>query len=372
MAEPPPPGEDLRRALAQVVRQLTPEGRLRSVEWKDQSCVIRVEIPQETPGETSRFLIQMLRQTVLAHAPSTQVNVIVQRKGGTAPSTFRASTPPDPESVSLPGKYRIAIASGKGGVGKSTVALLLAWFLHTRWRKKIAILDADLYGPSLPALTGIQPENIPAVRDPEKDKPLLVPPRWKGIPVMSLGFLIDPGQPVLWRGPVASGTVRQFLQDVAWDPDIDFLVIDLPPGTGDIPMTVAQAFHLTGVVLVGTPHPVAWEDVYRAIRMFQHRALNVPVLGVIENMAYFIPADQPERRYFLFGKPSLRQACEQLGIPYLGEIPLVAPPETPPDLPFLLLQKPVQDAFGEILRKLERALNHAQTPVSSSSSSASA
>ncbi len=220
----------------------------------------------------------------------------------------------------LPGvKNIIVVASGKGGVGKSTVAVNLALGLAQEGAK-VGLLDADIYGPSIPIMLGIRDER-PKMADID-GKGLIVPIERYGIKAMSIGLLIDEKQAVIWRGPQASGALKQFITDVYWQ-ELDYLIIDLPPGTGDIHLTLVQTVPVTGAVIVSTPQLVAAADARKAIMMFKQAQINVPILGIVENMAYFTPLELPDNKYYIFGKGGARQMAEQFELPFLGEIPLV-------------------------------------------------
>lgn len=220
----------------------------------------------------------------------------------------------------LPGvKNIIVVASGKGGVGKSTVAVNLALGL-AREGAAVGLLDADIYGPSVPIMLGIRGER-PKMTD-VNGKGMIVPIERFGIKAMSIGLLIDEKQAVIWRGPQASSALRQFIGDVQWG-ELDYLIVDLPPGTGDVQLTMVQTVPVTGAVVVCTPQAVAAADARKAIIMFRQPQINVPILGIVENMAYFTPAELPENKYYIFGKGGARQMAEQFDIPFLGDVPLV-------------------------------------------------
>ena len=215
------------------------------------------------------------------------------------------------EGQTIPGvKNTIAIASGKGGVGKSTVAANLAVALR-ELGTKVGLLDGDIYGPNIPGMLGV---NGRPVLEDDKIQPLA----GFGVPVMSMGFLTDPGQAIIWRGPMIAQALRQLVHDVAWG-ELDYLVVDLPPGTGDAPLSLSQLLPLSGAVIVSTPQDVALQDVRRGIAMFE--TLRVPVLGVIENMSYFVSPDTGAR-FEIFDHGGAKRAAEELGVPFLGEIPL--------------------------------------------------
>jgi ATP-binding protein involved in chromosome partitioning len=215
-------------------------------------------------------------------------------------------------SHQLPGvKNIIAVGAGKGGVGKSTIAVLAAMGL-AREGARTGLLDADIYGPSIPKMVGLEDQK-PRVRD-EK----IVPIEALGVRVMSMGFMVEPEKAVIWRGPMIHGVIKQFLEQVDWG-ELDYLIIDLPPGTGDVPLTLAQTIPLTGAVVVCTPQDVALLDAVKALRMYQQ--LNVDILGIVENMSYFRAPDTG-KEYDLFGRGGGKKAAERLNVPFLGEIPI--------------------------------------------------
>lgn len=213
-------------------------------------------------------------------------------------------------------KNTVAVASGKGGVGKSTVAVNLAVAL-AREGSSVGLLDADIYGPSAPLMLGLEGRRPDMYETADGDRKL-VPLKAHGIKVMSIGFLMEADQAVIWRGPMAAGALRQFMTDVDWG-DLDYLIFDMPPGTGDIQLTLSQTIPLTGAVIVTTPQEIALADARKGLRMFER--VQVPVLGVIENMSYFIAPDTGAH-YEIFSRGGGRKAAEELGVPFLGEIPL--------------------------------------------------
>ena len=222
----------------------------------------------------------------------------------------QAPTPP-----SIPGvKNAIAVASGTGGDGKSTVAANLAVAL-ARQGYQVGLVDTDIYGPSVPTMFGVPEGEKPRLNDERKILPL----RRYGVKLLSMGFLVDTRNAVIWRGPMVSSAVRQFLSDADWG-ELDYLILDLPPGTGDIQLTIVQTIPLTGSVVVSTPQKVALDDARKGVALFQN--VNVPVRGIVENMAYFVPPDLPDRRYYLFGQGGARKLAEELGVPLLGEVPI--------------------------------------------------
>jgi len=231
-----------------------------------------------------------------------------------------AETPqakPLPGRQGVPGiKNIIAVSSGKGGVGKSTVAVNLAVAL-AKTGALVGLLDADIYGPNAALMLGLQGMRTKATKTPEGE--ILEPLYNHGVKLVSMAFLIDRDQPVVWRGPMLNGIVRNFLYQVTWG-ELDYLIVDMPPGTGDVQLTLAQAVPIAGCVIVTTPQEVANMDARKGVRMFQQ--LGVPVMGLVENMSYFIPPDHPDQKYFLFGQGGTEASARSLGIPMLGQIPM--------------------------------------------------
>lgn len=220
----------------------------------------------------------------------------------------------------IPGIQNIvAVASGKGGVGKSTVTANLAVTL-AKMGFKVGVLDADIYGPSMPIMFDVEAERPLSVTVDGKSK--MKPVENYGVKILSIGFFTKPDQAVVWRGPMAAKALNQMIFDAAWG-ELDFLLIDLPPGTGDIHLSIMQSLPITGAVVVSTPQNVALADAKKGVAMFQQDSINVPVLGIIENMAYFTPEELPDNKYYIFGKEGAKHLAEDLKVPLLGEIPLV-------------------------------------------------
>lgn len=257
----------------------------------------------------------------------------------------------------LPGvKNIIAVVSGKGGVGKSTVAVNLALGL-AKEGAKVGLLDADIYGPSVPIMLGIRDQR-PMMTD-VNGKGMIVPIERYGIKAMSIGLLVDEKQAVIWRGPQASSALRQFISDVYWE-NLDYLVIDMPPGTGDVHLTLVQTVPVTAAVVVSTPQPVAAADAKKAIMMLKQPQINVPILGVVENMAYFTPAELPENKYYLFGNGGAKLMAEQFELPLLGEIPIVQGIREGGDrgIPAVLDDEPIsRNAFLELAGAVARGIS---------------
>mgnify|MGYP000025157796 FL=1 len=225
----------------------------------------------------------------------------------------------DDQAVLAKVKNIIAVISGKGGVGKSTVSANLALALAAGGAK-VGLMDADIYGPSVPIMFGVRGQR-PLMKD-DNGKGIILPLEKYGIKLMSIGLLVDEKDAVVWRGPMASSAIRQFITDVDWG-ELDYLVIDMPPGTGDIHLTIMQTVPVTGVVIVSTPQNVALADAKKAIAMFGQAKINVPIIGLVENMAYFTPAELPENKYYLFGKEGGKKLADEYDLPFLGQVPLI-------------------------------------------------
>ncbi|MEP6845065.1 MAG: Mrp/NBP35 family ATP-binding protein [Panacibacter sp.] len=264
----------------------------------------------------------------------------------------------------LPGvRNIIAVVSGKGGVGKSTVAANLA-LAFAKGGANVGLMDADIYGPSVPIMFGVRGER-PMMKE-VNGKGMIVPLERYGIKLMSIGLLVDEKNAVVWRGPMASSAIRQFVTDVNWG-DLDYLVIDMPPGTGDIHLTLMQTVPVTGVVIVTTPQNVALADAKKGIAMFGQAQINVPIIGLVENMSYFTPAELPDNKYYLFGKEGGKILAEEYELAFLGQIPLVQSIREGGDsgIPAMigndpLSQKAFEDFAGLVTRNI--AIRNAKVP----------
>ncbi|MBR9913340.1 MAG: Mrp/NBP35 family ATP-binding protein [Algicola sp.] len=252
----------------------------------------------------------------------------------------------------IPGiKNIIAVASGKGGVGKSTVTANLAVTL-AKMGFKVGVLDADIYGPSMPIMFDVEFERPLAVNVDGKSK--MKPVENYGVKILSIGFFTKPDQAVVWRGPMAAKALNQMIFDAAWD-ELDFMLIDLPPGTGDIHLSIMQSLPITGAVVVSTPQNVALADAKKGVAMFQQESINVPVLGIIENMAYFTPEELPDNKYYIFGKAGANNLASDLDVPFLGEIPLVQSIREAGDVgrpAALQTATPLEKSFEELTRNV--------------------
>ncbi len=262
-----------------------------------------------------------------------------------------------PKNAQLPNiKHIILVSSGKGGVGKSTVASNLALALSMQGAKT-GLLDADIYGPSLPIMFGLEDAKPKTVTIDGKAR--IEPIEKWGLKLLSIGFFTDPNQPIPWRGPMASTAVKQLFNDADWG-ELDYLIVDLPPGTGDIHITIAQGYSISGAVVVTTPQNVAVADASKGMAMFLMDSINIPILGIVENMAYFTPAELPENKYYIFGKGGGEYLAQRFEVPFLGEIPLVKSISDAGDngMPAILDEEtPTAKAFMEISGKVAQQLS---------------
>ncbi len=265
---------------------------------------------------TDPFIKSVVRSAETAI--NTQISPDVDIKGNIAVK-YRKPQPEKKPEV-LPGvRNIIGISSGKGGVGKSTVSANLAVALAAAGYK-VGLLDADIFGPSMPKMFGVEDEQIYMVNKDGRD--WIEPVEKYGVKMLSIGFLVDRNKPVLWRGSMASNALRQLITD-AWWGDLDYFLIDMPPGTSDIHLTLVQTLPITGVIVVSTPQEVALADARKGLAMFTDSKVNVPVLGLVENMAWFTPAAHPDEKYYIFGKEGAMRLAEETGVPVLAQIPLV-------------------------------------------------
>jgi ATP-binding protein involved in chromosome partitioning len=265
-----------------------------------------------------------------------------------------AENPNQIKGKAIPGiKNIIAVASGKGGVGKSTVTANLAVTL-AKMGFSVGVLDADIYGPSMPIMFDVENEKPISIEVNGKSK--MKPVESYEIKLLSIGFFTSPSQAVIWRGPMASKALNQMIFDADWG-ELDFMLIDLPPGTGDIHLSIMQSLPVTGAVVVSTPQAVALADAKKGVSMFMSEAINVPVLGIIENMAYFTPEELPTNKYYIFGKEGAKDLAEDLGVAFLGEVPIVQSIREAGDYgrPAALQQGSViENVFDEITRNVVR------------------
>ncbi|MBN8835816.1 MAG: Mrp/NBP35 family ATP-binding protein [Sphingobacteriia bacterium] len=266
-----------------------------------------------TPACPMKDMMRTACENAIKLLVNKAANVLVHFTANTS------SNRKDPQQILTGVKNIITVVSGKGGVGKSTVSANLALAL-AEGGATVGLMDADIYGPSVPIMFGVRGER-PLMRE-VNGKGMIVPLEKFGIKLMSIGLLVDEKNAVVWRGPMASSAIRQFVTEVDWG-ELDYLVIDMPPGTGDIHLTLMQTVPVTGVIIVTTPQNVALADAKKGIAMFGQAQVNVPIIGLIENMAYFTPAELPGNKYYLFGKEGGKKLAEEYELNFLGQIPLV-------------------------------------------------
>lgn len=261
----------------------------------------------------AKSLVKACEQAIL-----TYVSPEVDIKGNI---TIKSKQPiAKPTEKPLAGvKYTVAISSGKGGVGKSTVSANLAVAL-AKLGYKVGLLDADIYGPSMPKMFGLEDEHPTA--EVIDGKEWIIPIEKYGVKLLSIGFFVDPDKALIWRGAMASNALKQLINDAQWG-ELDYFLIDLPPGTSDIHLTLVQALQLSGAIVVSTPQQVALADARKGLQMFQTDKIEVPILGLVENMAWFTPAELPENRYYIFGKDGCKKLAEEKNVPLLAQIPIV-------------------------------------------------
>ena len=339
-------------------RDLVNAGMVDDVKIEDNQINITLALPSlNHPSKTELiFNSQGILEKLF---PGTQVNVHVTAK---APS---ATPPPNKNTKNI--KNVIAVASGKGGVGKSTISVNLALALK-KAGAKVGLIDADLYGPSIPTMFGLQGKR-PKIQDVD-GQPKIVPLEAYGLPVISMGFIVEPEQAVVLRGPRLAGIIAQFFNEVIW-PELDYIIVDLPPGTGDIQLTLVQTVPVTGAVIVTTPQEVAVADAIKAVNMFKLQNVEVPILGVVENMSWFTPAELPNNKYHIFGMGGGEHLADQSESVLLGQIPLVQSIREAGDFgkPVVLdEQNPASQAFMELAERTlkqieERNKNQAPTRV---------
>ncbi|NDC63093.1 MAG: MRP family ATP-binding protein [Planctomycetia bacterium] len=313
MSHPAPDEASVAKAIAGITdpecgRPLAEMGQVRSIETSPERIAVTVGLTTHSAilWRTTRARIDELLRAAFPGVPSIAVNVVAHDR-------------PVPKigQIGLEARSVIAVGSGKGGVGKSTIATCIALGL-SRAGSRVGLLDADVYGPSVPHLLGLS--GRPQIEQ-GKIQPMLHGDASHPMPVMSMGFLVPAGEAVVWRGPMLHGAITQMLRDTAWGP-LDYLIIDMPPGTGDIALTLSQVLPLTGAVVVCTPQDVALLDATKAIAMF--RKVSIPVLGMVENMSYFRCPDTG-KRYDIFGSGGAKRTARELDIPFLGEVPIQIP-----------------------------------------------
>ena len=327
-------------------------GMIDSVEVTPKSIHVTLAFPKR-PDPLKNYLIGAAQACLYRHAPGgTEITV---------DSIVKDPAKPQHKGIEFnleqlrEVRHIIGIASGKGGVGKSTVAVNLAVAL-ARLGYKVGLADADVYGPSVPTMTGTEGATIEMLGEDENDN-LFVPVEKYGVKWLSVGHVSNAGQALIWRGPMASTALKQIILQTAWGP-LDFLLIDMPPGTGDIHITLIGDVPIEGAVIVTTPQAVALADVLRGVNMFRNPQVQKPVFGLIENMSWFTPAEHPQEKYFLFGHGGGEKMAKDLDIPFLGQIPLVQSIMEDADsgAPAALADRPDSKAFLEIAQRLADAV----------------
>ena len=295
-------------------KPITSMGLVTDVGFDEQGVVVILQtLKAKDPliGSIKKACIRAI-QAEMGEETTVRVEVI------NAGATSDAKAPVADDSLSGV-KNIIAIASGKGGVGKSTVAVNLAVAVAKKGFR-VGLVDADVYGPSIPKM--FDTENLRPFVKSEEGKELIVPLEKYDVKLLSVGYFVNPSDALIWRGPMATSALRQFIQQGDWG-ELDFLFIDLPPGTGDVHLTIVQELSVTGAVIVSTPQAVALADAIKGISMFESDKINVPILGLVENMSWFTPEELPENRYYIFGRNGCKQLAEKMNIPLLGQIPIV-------------------------------------------------
>ncbi|WP_372975991.1 P-loop NTPase [Muriicola sp.] len=331
-------------------QNMVESGAVRNIQTFGDEVVVDITIKNpslQAKKKTEVNILQAIHREVYEKAKIT-VNIAVD-----VPSKQKAN---EIKGAPIPGiKNIIAVASGKGGVGKSTVTANLAATL-SKMGFSVGILDADIYGPSIPIMYDVASQKPLAVEVNGTSK--MKPIENYGVKILSIGFFTQPNQAVIWRGPMAAKALNQMIFDAHWG-ELDFHLIDLPPGTGDIHLSIMQALPVTGAVVVSTPQEIALADARKGVAMFQQEAINVPVLGIIENMAYFTPAELPENKYYIFGKDGAKNLAEDMDVPFLGALPLVQSIREASDAgrpAALQTATPLEASFEEITRNTVQEL----------------
>ena len=343
--------QDILKALESISapgegQNMIESGAVKNVVTFADEVIVDITINNPTlqaKKKTEVEIMKVIHDKVYEKA-KVMVNVKVDAPPKSAGNTIKGKSIPGIQNI-------VAVASGKGGVGKSTVTANLAVTL-AKMGFKVGILDADIYGPSIPIMFDVERERPMSVNIEGKSK--MKPVENYGIKILSIGFFTQPDQAVVWRGPMASKALNQMIFDAHWG-ELDFMLIDLPPGTGDIHLSIMQALPLTGAVIVSTPQNVALADAKKGVAMFQGESINVPVLGIIENMAYFTPEELPDNKYYIFGKQGARNLAHDLDVPFLGEIPLVQSIREAGDVgrpAALQTGTPLELAFEELTRNV--------------------
>lgn len=342
--------QDILKALESITvpgegQNMVESGAIKNVITFGDEVIVDITIKNPSLQAKKRTEVEIMKviHNLVYEKAKVKVNVKVD-----APATPKNEIKGNP----IPGiKNIVAIASGKGGVGKSTVTSNIAATL-SKMGFKVGILDADVYGPSIPIMYDVAEARPLAVNVDGKSK--MKPVENYGVKILSIGFFTQPNQAVIWRGPMAAKALNQMIFDAAWG-ELDFLLIDLPPGTGDIHLSIMQSLPITGAVVVSTPQNVALADAKKGVAMFQQENINVPVLGIIENMAYFTPIELPDNKYYIFGKEGAKNLAEDLKVPFLGDIPLVQSVREAGDVgrpAALQTATPIEEAFENLTKNV--------------------
>ncbi|WP_339894977.1 Mrp/NBP35 family ATP-binding protein [uncultured Algibacter sp.] len=343
--------QDILKALESITvpgegQNMVESGAVKNVITFGDEVIVDITIKNpslQAKKRTEVDILKTIHEQVYEKAKIT-INVKVEVPANPKANVIKGTPIPGIQNI-------VAIASGKGGVGKSTVTANLAVTL-AKMGFKVGVLDADIYGPSIPIMFDVEAEKPLAVNIDGKSK--MKPVENYGVKILSIGFFTQPDQAVVWRGPMAAKALNQMIFDAHWG-ELDFMLIDLPPGTGDIHLSIMQSLPITGAVVVSTPQNVALADAKKGVAMFQQESINVPVLGIIENMAYFTPAELPDNKYFIFGKEGAKNLAEDLKVPFLGELPLVQSIREAGDVgrpAALQTATPLEQAFEEITRNV--------------------
>ena len=343
--------QDILKALEHITvpgegKNMVESGAVKNVQIFGDEVEIDITINNpslQARKKTEVEILKIIHQEVYEKA-KIKINLTVDAPANPKVNEIKGKPIPGIQNI-------IAVASGKGGVGKSTVTANLAVTL-SKMGFCVGLLDADIYGPSMPIMFDVAQEKPLAVTIDGKSK--MKPVENYGVQLLSIGFFTDANQAVIWRGPMAAKALNQMIFDAHWG-NLDFLLIDLPPGTGDIHLSIMQAMPVTGAVVVSTPQEVALADARKGVAMFQQESINVPVLGIVENMAYFTPDELPDNKYYIFGKEGAKNLAEDLNVPFLGEVPLVQSIREAGDVgrPAALQESsPIAAAFEDITKKV--------------------
>lgn len=294
-------------------QNLMESGAVKNIVVFGEEVVIDLIIQNPSLQARKKMEVEILQVIHAQVHPKAKIKINIKVEAPTnLDTTIKGKPLPGIDSI-------IAISSGKGGVGKSTITANMAVTL-AKMGFRVGVLDADIYGPSIPTMLDMEGARPLSIQIDGKSK--MEPIENYGVKVLSIGFFTQPDQAVIWRGPMASKALNQMIFDAAWG-ELDFLLLDLPPGTGDIHLSIVQSLPINGAVVVSTPQTVALADAKKGIAMFQQKNINVPVLGVIENMAYFTPVELPDNKYYIFGREGAKNLAEDKTVPFLGEVPIV-------------------------------------------------